>query len=101
MARTLGAKGFKLKDLYQTAEKLKKRSEGSRPRWNKILVDTGYNLERLGRKLRRFEKEDSKTWSTWEYASFVHALRTCADVIEARAKSQEGYDEAVELLKES
>jgi hypothetical protein len=102
MARTPGATGFRLKDLLLISEILKRKSNGKRPRWNSIFVDTGYNLERLGRKLRGFSKKKPRTWSMDEYAALVQALRNSADIIEARAKDedQKNYDEISQLLKE-
>lgn len=109
MTRTKDAKNFTLSNLCKTAANLKKRSQGKRPRWSLLLLDTGYTLERLGRMTSRskslfLERRgfSRRGWSVWEYASLVHALRNCADVIEARARAQEkeSYDEAIELLKE-
>lgn len=99
MPRPKGAKNITLRDLCKTAANIKKRSQGEKPRWALLLVDTGYTLERLGRMTARTFVR--KNWSMWEYASLVHALRNCADVIEARARAQEkeSYDEAIELLK--
>lgn len=96
MPRTKGSLNFKIKDLFKTTVNLKKRSKGKRPHWNKLLTETGFTVERLGRKTHTLER------SMWEYAQLVHALRNCADVIEARAKAQEkeSYEEASKLLDE-
>lgn len=100
MARTKGAKGFKISDLFDTSQSLLRRTKGPRPRWNNILFDTGLTLDRLGRQLFRVSGKTSKEFSTWELAQLVQALRNCADVIETRAKTQDEYDEAIKFLKE-